>query len=417
MTSSLTGEGSLSEWFAHQIRLLKTNDPDYVPHLIDAIFAAARTAEVTDIHIEPGSNGYEMRWRIDGVLQTVAEYPSELGGRMVTRLKVLSRLLTYRSDIPQEGRLLERDQSSETRVSTFPAIFGEKVVMRLFLGSGRFRFLDDLGLSADTVAELRSGLNETGGVILLTGPAGSGKTTTNYACLRELIDKNKRGRNLVSLEDPVEVVVPGVTQSVVNPAVGFDLSTGLRSLLRQDPEVIMVGEIRDREVAETVFQASLSGHLVLTTFHAGSAVEAVCRLSDMGIEPYLLRSGIQRIVCQRLMRQLCHCARELSSNDLPAGLSRHWTPVGCPDCSGTGYKGRFVIAEVLNPRTTQLGRAVLSRGDVEELNQIAMESGMISQRQRALKAVEEGKTSLEELFRVLGTGHIRRDASDQLKLA
>lgn len=417
MNSSFAGDNSLAHWFAQQIRHLKPGDLDYVPHLIDAIFAAARNAEVTDIHLEPCANGYEMRWRIDGVLQTVAEYSSELGSRMVTRLKVLSRLLTYRSDIPQEGRLLERNQSSETRVSTFPAIFGEKVVMRLFSGSEKFRSLDDLGLSADVVAELRSGLNETGGVILLTGPAGSGKTTTNYACLRELIHKNRRGRNLVSLEDPVEVVVPGVTQSLVNPAAGFDLTTGLRSLLRQDPEVIMVGEIRDRVVAETVFQASLSGHLVLTTFHAGSAVEAVCRLSDMEIEPYLLRSGIQRIVCQRLMRRLCECAHEEASDDLPAGLSRHWQPVGCKDCSGTGYKGRFVIAEVLNPRKTHLGRSVLSRKDVEELNQIAIESGMISQRQRAFKAVEEGETSLEEVFRVLGTNPVDDERSRKQKLA
>lgn len=417
MNRSFAEENSLAHWFAQQVRHLKTNDVDYVPHLIDAIFAAARNVDVTDIHIEPFVNRYEMRWRVDGVLQTVAEYPSELGSRMVTRLKVLSRLLTYRSDVPQEGRLIERNQSSETRVSTFPAIFGEKVVMRLFSASERFRSLDDLGLTADVVTELRSALNETGGVILLTGPAGSGKTTTNYACLRELLDKTRRGRNLVSLEDPVEVVVPGVTQSLVNAAAGFDLATGLRSLLRQDPEVIMVGEIRDRVVAETVFQASLSGHLVLTTFHAGSAVEAVCRLSDMEIEPYLLRSGIQRIICQRLMRRLCDCAREEVCDDLPAALGRHWLPVGCKDCAGTGYKGRFVIAEVLNPRKTHLGRAVLSRKDVEELNQIAMESGMVSQRQRALRAVDEGKTSLEEVFRVLGTNPVNDERSQQQKLA
>ena len=417
MNNSYAGETSLPTWFARQIHHLRPNDPDYVPHLIDAIFAAARIVEVTDIHLEPCGDGYEMRWRVDGVLQTVAEYASELGGRMVTRLKVLSRLLTYRSDLPQEGRLIERNKSSETRVSTFPAIFGEKVVLRLFSGSEKFHSLDDLGLTTDVVAELRSGLNETGGVILLTGPAGSGKTTTNYACLRELVDKNRRGRNLVSLEDPVEVVVPGVTQSLVNPAVGFDLTTGLRSLLRQDPEVIMVGEIRDRVVAETVFQASLSGHLVLTTFHAGSAAEAVCRLSDMGIEPYLLRSGIQRIVSQRLMRRLCDCALEETSDDLPAAFSRHRVPVGCTDCSGTGYKGRFVIAEVLNPRKTQMGRAVLSREAVEELNQIAMESGMVSQRQRAMRAVEEGKTSLEEVFRVLGTAPIDNERAHKQKLA
>ena len=200
------------------------------------------------------------------------------------------------------------------------------------------------------------------------------------------------------------MVVPGVAQSQVNPAAGFDMAVGLRSLLRQDPEVMMVGEIRDRGTAETVFQASLTGHLVLTTFHAGSAAQAVNRLSDMGIEPYLLRSGVQAILCQRLLRRLCGCAKISADDDarlgLPVGVVR--IPAGCTDCGGTGYRGRFVLTEMLLPRHSELGRAILSRGDARELERLAVEAGMVPQMQRACEAVAAGWTSPAEVRRVLG---------------
>lgn len=397
---------SLSEQFHRELPRLDPNDQNYVPHLVSAILAAARAARATDVHLIPTADELQMRWRIDGMLVRIAEFPAPLAPRVVARLKVLSQLLTYRTDVPQEGRLhgSAAEAAEEVRISTFPTLFGEKVVVRLFAGAGKFRRLDDLGLPADVLETLKALLSETGGVILVTGPAGSGKTTTIYAALRDLADKSQGGRSLVSLEDPIEVVVPGVSQSQVNPAAGFDMAGGLRSLLRQDPEVMMVGEIRDRGTAETVFQASLTGHLVLTTFHAGSAVQAVNRLSDMGIEPYLLRSSIRAILCQRLLRRLCGCAKGVADDEARMGFPVEVVrvPTGCAECGGTGYHGRFVLTEMLLPQPGDVGRAILSRTEARELERLAVAAGMITQYQRASDAVAAGWTSPAEVRRVLG---------------
>jgi general secretion pathway protein E len=396
----------LAEQFQKKLAHLDANDPQYVPQLVNAILAGARTAHATDVHLVPAAESLQMSWRIDGVLQHIAAFPAAVAPRIVARLKVLAELLTYRCDIPQEGRLrgTAEETADEIRISTFPTLFGEKVVVRLFVGSGKYRRLDDLDLPPEVLEGLQRLIGETGGVILVTGPAGSGKTTTVYALLRELADKTRGGRSLVSLEDPIEVVVPGVAQSQVNPAAGFDMATGLRSLLRQDPEVMMVGEIRDRGTAETVFQASLTGHLVLTTFHAGSSAQAVNRLSDMGIEPYLLRSGVRAILCQRLLRRLCGCAKTSADEEARLGLTVGVVriPVGCAECGGTGYRGRFVLTEMLLPQHSKLGRAILSRSDARELERLAVEAGMITQRQRACDAVATGWTSPGEVRRVLG---------------
>jgi type II secretory ATPase GspE/PulE/Tfp pilus assembly ATPase PilB-like protein len=397
---------SLSEQFQRELPRLNAHDPNYVPHLVSTILSAARAARATDIHLVPSADQLQMRWRIDGVLVRIAEFPANLAPRVVARLKVLSQLLTYRTDVPQEGRLHgpAAETAEEVRVSTFPTLFGEKVVVRLFAGAGKYRKLLELGLPTDVLETLQALLEETGGVILVTGPAGSGKTTTIYAALRDLANKSHGGRSLVTLEDPIEVVVPGVAQSQVNPTAGFDMSGGLRSLLRQDPEVIMVGEIRDRSTAETVFQASLTGHLVLTTFHAGSATQAVNRLSDMGIEPYLLRSSVRAIVCQRLLRRLCGCAKSAADEEsrmgFPVGVVR--IPTGCVECGGTGYRGRFLLAEMLLPQPGDVGRAILSRTEARELERLAVDAGMITQQQRACDAVAAGWTSPAEVRRILG---------------
>jgi len=396
----------LAAQFQRELSRLDENDPQFVPRLVDAVLAAARQAHATDVHLIPGADGLEMHWRIDGVLQPIAPFPAALAPRIVARLKVLAQLLTYRTDVPQEGRLraAEGQAAEEVRISTFPTLFGEKAVVRLFAGAGKFLTLAELGLPTEVLETLRRLLDETGGVILVTGPAGSGKTTTVYAALRELADKTRGGRSLVSLEDPVEVVVSGVAQSQVKPAAGFDMAAGLRSLLRQDPDVMMVGEIRDRHTAETVFQASLTGHLVLTTFHAGSAAQAVNRLSDMGIEPYLLRSGVRAILCQRLLRRLCGCATTAADEEARLGLPVDVVrlPAGCPECGGTGYRGRFVLTEMLLPRQNDLGRAILSRSDAGELERLAVRAGMVPQSQRACAAVAAGWTCPAEVRRVLG---------------
>lgn len=398
---------SLAVGFRRHLPTRAESDPEYIPDLVSTILAESRRALATDVHLLPASQGLQMLWRVDGVLQPIAEFPAAVAPKVAARLKVLSQLLTYRTDIPQEGRIRAGADAGddETRISTFPTLFGEKVVVRLFVGSGRYRRLDELGLPAEILNTLRRLLDETGGVILLTGPAGSGKTTTIYACLRELADKTGGGRSLVSLEDPIEVVVPGVAQSQVNPAMEFDMAGGLRSLLRQDPEVMMVGEIRDRGTAETVFQASLTGHLVLTTFHAGSAARAIARLSDMGIEPYLLRSGILAILCQRLIRRLCTCARRTNENNARLGLPVEGpvsVSAGCEECQGTGYRGRFLLTEMLLPQQSALGRAILSRSDASQLEELAVEAGMATQWHRACAAVRDGLTSPAEVRRVLG---------------
>ena len=334
-----------------------------------------------------------------------------LAPNVVARLKVLADLLTYRTDIPQEGRIKGgvgpggEGGVGEIRVSTFPTLHGERVAIRLFSPPGERLLLDDLGLPGEVRDALRTHLAATSGAILLTGPAGTGKTTTIYACLRELAAGSGGGRAIATLEDPIEAAVAGVAQAQVNPAAGFDLATGLRSLLRQDPEVIAVGEIRDRATAEVAFQASLTGHLVLTTFHAGTAAGAIGRLVEMGIEPYLVRSGLVAVVSQRLVRTLCPCARPSNLEDVVDARSRLGLPVapgrvavGCPACLGTGYRGRMVLAECLDPaRLPPSGRA-----DLASLEALALETGMVRLWDRALRAVEAGLTTPAEVRRVLG---------------
>jgi len=373
--------------------------------IVDSVLAAARESGASDVHLIPVESGLDVLWRIDGVLHPIENLRADIATNVVSRLKVLAGLLTYRSETPQEGRIQSPgDADVEMRVSTFPTMFGEKAVVRLFAGSGQYQKFETLGLPADVQVGLSDLLMESGGVILNCGPAGSGKTTTIYACLRELSDKFGPQRSLVSLEDPIEAVIPGVAQSQINASAGFDYETGLKSLMRQDPEVILVGEIRDRVAAETVFQAALTGHLVLTTFHAGSATGAICRLSDMGIEPYLLRTGLLGIVAQRLVRRLCECAKESSSGDdlLGLDLASCHVPVGCEKCRGTGYHSRLLLAEFLRTESSELGRAILSRSDADELESLAVSAGMKTRWDRAIDAVGSGQTSPAEVRRVFG---------------
>ena len=368
----------------------------------------AQAAGASDIHFQPGADGVEVRWRIDGVLQPVALLQAKVAPNIVGRLKVLSELLTYRTDIPQEGRIRGMPGAVEMRVSTFPTLFGEKAVVRMFAAPGRFLRLDDLGLPASVRDEIDHLLGETSGAIVLSGPAGSGKTTTIYACLRELTARSRGERSLATIEDPIEAVVPGVAQSQVNPAAGLTLELGLKSLLRQDPEVIAIGEIRDKNTAEIALQAALSGHLILTTFHAGSACEVIGRFLDMGIEPYVVRSGLRTVVAQRLVRRLCECAVASNRQEDFLGLPvRHAKlPSGCELCRGTGYLGRTVLAELLLPETDELAGALLAKSDVRQLERAAVAAGMIDRWDRAITAIEEGLTSPAEVRRVLGVGAV-----------
>jgi len=395
---------SISDLLRAEIGGVEATHPDYALRGVDAVLKAARTAGATDIHLQPAGADLEVKFRIDGVLLPAAVFPGQVAGNVIARLKVLAGLLTYHTDRPQEGRIRMPLGDVEMRVCTFPTLHGERAVVRLFGGSQRYQRLGDLGFPDDILQPLRTLTTETSGAILVSGPAGSGKTTTVYACLREIAQQSKGTRSLMSIEDPIEVAVDGVAQSQVHPPVGLDLAAGLRVLMRQAPEDIMVGEIRDRPTAEAALQASLSGHLVLSTYHAGSAAETISRLLDMSIEPYVLRSGVLAILNQRLLRRLCSCAVSSDSPDAKLGLnvSRVMLPQGCKECGGTGYRGRFLLVEMLTLSRSELAKAILSRSESSAIEKLAIESGMIGRWQRACRAVEEGLTSPAEVRRVLG---------------
>jgi len=394
----------MASGLCEELARLDPADPEYVARSVDLVLTAARHAGASDVHFQPTADGLEVKCRVDGVLATVALFPAKLAVNLTARLKVLSGLLTYHTDRPQEGRIRLPQDDVEMRVCTFPTLYGERTVVRLFGGTQRYQRLDDLGLPEDVLGPLRRLLSETSGTVLVSGPAGSGKTTTVYACLREIVGHGGGARSLVSIEDPIEVAVQGVAQSQVHPPAGLDLAGGLRFLMRQDPEVIMVGEIRDRATAEAAMQASLTGHLLLSTFHAGSAAETISRLLDMGIEPYVLRSGLLAIVNQRLLRRLCSCATPTGDPHARLGLAvqRAATPRGCSQCGGTGYRGRFLLVEFLTLARGELARAILARSDTAVIERLAAEAGISSRWQRACRAVDDGLTSPAEVRRVLG---------------
>jgi type II secretory ATPase GspE/PulE/Tfp pilus assembly ATPase PilB-like protein len=372
-----------------QLQQLGPAGPQRTSKLVDLILADACRRSASDVHFEPTHGALEVRYRLDGVLHPVVSLPSDLVSNIAARLKVLAELLTYRLDIPQEGRLLEAREryGVEMRVSTFPLVHGEKVVVRLFETGSHTLDLDQLGLPA-LLESLRFMLRERNGALLLTGPSGSGKTTTIYACLRELVRSSAGGQQIVTIEDPVEQIVEGVSQAQARPGTEFDFARGLRSLLRQDPEVIMIGEIRDAETAGIALSAALTGHLVITTVHAGSACGVISRLLDMGIEPYSLTSGVKAILNQRLVRRLCPaCHGEESAR--------------CSGCSGTGYRGRFLLAELLKLEAG-LHQAILTRSDTAGLEAAASKPGRDTIWTAAEQAVAADLTNRQEMERVLG---------------
>ena len=401
--------------FAAAFNKLSSRSDDYVPEIVRTILQEARAGRASDVHLVPSESLLMMHWRIDGVLHAISGFDRELATRVIARLKVMCGLLTYRTDVPQEGRVAREYSQTEVRVTTFPTLYGEKAAIRMFAENDQLQRLSQLGLPSTVLSSLRNHLDATAGVILLTGPSGSGKTTTAYACLRDIVEECHGGRCIMTLEDPIEVAVSGATQSQVRPSAGFDLATGLRSLMRQDPDVILVGEIRDPQTAEAAFQAALTGHLVLTTFHAGSAAEAITRLLDMQIEPYLIRSGLRSVICQRLLRKACAACLNIDKSaevvDEPAGsflnqidkTDAHATRRNqCRSCGGTGYLGRLVLAEMLDPNQPEVARAVLEKTDAQQIAALAAAGGMQTLQQAADQAVLEGLTTREDVLRGLG---------------
>ncbi len=347
----------------------------------------AAQAGVSDVHLNPDARGLEVLYRLDGVLQPRARIDAAWTERVLGKVKVLAGLLTYRKDVPQDGQIAAAEAGGRTdvRVSIFPTVHGEKAVLRFFLHAGEKFELDGLGFPADIVARLRAAAAQPDGVVLLTGPAGSGKTTTIYALLHEIVKPGPGGRrHVVTIEDPCEHAVPGVTQTQVNPAAGLTFASSLRSLLRQDPQVIVVGEIRDRETARVAMEAGLTGHLVISTVHTGTAAGVVVRLLEMGVDAHVLTSALSCVLAQRLVRRHCPSCRGS----------------GCPACLGSGFRGRQVFGEFLE--VDDALRSLISSGaDRAALEESALSRGMLPLRRAGELLVESGLSSPDELSRMI----------------
>lgn len=370
---------------------------EYADQFVQQLLREAEQCRASDVHLQPRPQGLEVHWRIDGVIQRLGLFSFGDQSQPISRLKVLAGLLTYRTDIPQEGRI--RDfLETEMRLATYPTVFGERAVVRLFATAGHLCQLGDLGLPADVQQTLESDLTAPSGAIVISGPAGTGKTTTAYACLRMLHD-----RTVLTIEDPVESLVDGVIQSQTDPKSGFDLASGIRAMMRQDPEVILIGEVRDPETAHGAFSAALTGHLLLTTIHSGGASEATFRLIDMGIEAHTLRATLLSVLGQRLVRRLCQCARRANADErLGLECLDAMVPVGCAKCQHSGYWGRTILAEYFNAKDPGVRSIIQTANTSQEIEQRAVSAGMITLRQRGLEAVTSGVTSPQEWRRVLG---------------
>lgn len=384
--------------------LLDSADDAPAIRLINGIIAEAARQGVSDIHIEPYETGLVVRMRIDGVLRETLRMPAHVAPMLVSRIKVMARLDIAERRVPQDGRigLTLGGKLLDVRVSTLPSRAGERVVLRILDKENAGISLDVLGMSGEADRVFREALHEPNGIILVTGPTGSGKTTTLYAGLREL---NDGSRNILTVEDPVEYAVEGVGQTQVNAKVGLTFAAGLRAILRQDPDVVMVGEIRDRETADIAVQASLTGHLVLSTVHTNDAVGAITRLRDMKVEPFLLASTLRAVIAQRLVRRLCQSCRQPVQADKSVcallGLDLGtviYQANGCSDCNQSGFKGRIGVFECI--RIDDTIRRLINDGCDETLiaRQAFLNTPNLGSAARAL--VRSGDTSPEEAIRI-----------------
>lgn len=376
--------------------------------LVNHIISQATKARASDIHIEPYQDSFKVRFRVDGILHDFLTPPKWVQSALISRIKVMAQMNIAEKRLPQDSRIDVKvgNQEIDIRVSTIPIVFGERVVLRLLNKSGSLIELSELGISPKPSATLKKVMASPNGIFLVTGPTGSGKTTTLYAILSSI---NHPGINIITVEDPVEYQIRGISQIQVNPKIDLTFARGLRSIVRQDPDVILIGEIRDKETADIAVQSALTGHLVFSTLHTNDAASAITRLVDIGIEPFLISSVVIAVAAQRLIRVLCdHCKEpyepdevEMASLGITPGHIRGniFRSVGCPKCFHTGYRGRVAIFEIMEMNQS-LKSLILKTYDAQAIMTEALKSGTITLRQDGIQKVLDGISTIEEVIRV-----------------
>jgi general secretion pathway protein E len=378
-----------------------------VVRLVNLLIENAIAAEASDIHIEPFEDTLRIRYRVDGILYDQEAPPRRLQAAVTSRIKIMAEMNIAERRLPQDGRIRVtlHGQRVDIRVSTMPTVHGESIVMRLLKGASVFLPLERLGFPPATLARFEALIRRPHGIVLVTGPTGSGKTTTLYAALDKI---NSPDRKIITVEDPVEYQLKGVNQIPVKPKIGLSFATGLRHIVRQDPDVILVGEIRDLETAEIAIQASLTGHLVFSTLHTNDAPAAITRLQDMGVEPYLVASVLEGVLAQRLVRRICEAckvphspvAADLGALGVQAPPNLNlWRGKGCAECRGTGYRGRSGIYELF-ALTEEARSLILRRAPARDIRRLAIEAGMVTLRIDGWLRACEGVTTVEEILRV-----------------
>ena len=381
-----------------------------VVRLVNAILTSAIKRRASDIHLEPFEKMFRVRYRVDGVLEEIMKPPLKLKNAITSRIKVMAQLDIAERRLPQDGRIKLKfgpGQDMDFRVSVLPTIFGEKIVLRLLDKSNLQLDMTKLGFEELALKDFKDSIYKPFGMVLVTGPTGSGKTTTLYSALSEL---NKISQNISTAEDPVEYNLVGINQVQINEDIGLNFANALRSFLRQDPDIIMVGEVRDFETAEIAIKAALTGHLVLSTLHTNDAPSTINRLLNMGVEPFLVASSVNLVLAQRLARLICSACREpaeippqalmeLGVSREEAGAATCFRGVGCPQCGGTGYRGRVALYEVM-PVSDELRELVLNGASATDIKKTAMALGMMTLRQSGLLKLRQGLTTVEEVIRV-----------------
>ncbi|MFD1714768.1 GspE/PulE family protein [Amnibacterium flavum] len=412
LTSELEREHGTNEETAHTGTLVEDTDDDApIVRFVNLLISQAIQDQASDIHIEPGENEVAVRYRIDGVLHQMQSAPKAIQNGVISRLKIMADIDIAERRRPQDGRISVAHGSKQIdlRVATLPTVWGEKVVMRILDNANTAMAVSELRILDRNLENFEKAYKKPYGMILVTGPTGSGKSTTLYTTLRAVA---RPEINVITVEDPVEYLMPGINQVQVNPKAGLTFASALRSILRSDPDVVLLGEIRDHETAQIAIEASLTGHLVLSTLHTNDAPSAVTRLTEMGIEPFLVGSALDCIVAQRLARKLCDRCKEPYDHDINKlvplrfglfqgqAVPQIYRPVGCSSCSGTGYRGRIAVHEVM-PVSEEIERLAVERASSLTIAKTAIEQGMTTLREDGWAKIKMGLTSVEEILRVV----------------